>query len=265
MFPHITIGVVQLPTYWLLSMLGICISGLYLLFSNQKGYRGTLPKDDLLHIGLLGLIGAVVGGKLLYILVSIPFIFQNWAFFSSQPTLLASFLLGGLVFYGGLGGALAAGTLYCRAYNIPLKTAVAIFTPAFPLFHFFGRLGCFSAGCCWGIPVPWGVSFPHSLSSVDAHLTYFPVQLVEAAFNLTLFFLLAFAGKRFHTKWLVFPLYLTLYSIGRFILEFFRGDRIRGIFILSTSQWISLFIVIGVAFVFLKQQLLLHKKNSRKA
>ncbi len=252
MLPHITIGAFQLPTYWLLSLFGVFFCGFFLFISNKKGTRGTLPNDDLLHIGLLGIIGAIVGGKLLYILVSIPFLLQNISIFMAHPNLLLPFLLGGLVFYGGLAGALAAGALYCRAYKISYKTAVAIFTPAFPLFHFFGRLGCFSAGCCWGIPVSWGVSFPNSLSGVDPHQTYFPVQLAEAAFNLFLFFMLVYLGKRLQQKWLVFHVYLAAYALGRFILEFFRGDTIRGIFIFSTSQWISLIILAGVCFFFCK-------------
>ncbi|MFV0411697.1 MAG: prolipoprotein diacylglyceryl transferase [Oscillospiraceae bacterium] len=249
MFPFITVFGYPLPTYWLFALAGIGAAGLYVYRTNRGKACGHLPGADVLHLGILGVVGAVAGGKLLYVVVMLPLVVQNWAALWANPALLVQVLLGGLVFYGGLYGALLAGFLYCRRYGLSYKTAAAVFTPAIPLFHTFGRIGCFFGGCCWGVESSFGIAFTRSIAAPNGVLL-FPIQLAEAFCNLLLFVLTAAAVRKMAHKWLVLPLYLFLYACLRFTLEFWRGDRIRGIFIFSTSQWVALATAAVVAVLF---------------
>lgn len=123
--------------------------------------------------------------------------------------------------------------------------------PAIPLFHVFGRVGCFLGGCCYGLPSAWGFVYRYSPVAEANGVSRFPVQLVEAAWNLVLFLLLARLQRRGRDRLL--PLYLALYAPARFLLEFLRGDAYRGIFLgLSTSQWISLFLFPAALYALLR-------------
>jgi len=166
------------------------------------------------------------------------------------------FLRSGGVFYGGLFGAVLAGYILMKRYRLPWwKTADAC-APGIAIGNFFGRQGCFAAGCCWGKPtsLPWGVKFSelgHEITGVpiDAHLH--PTQLYESFSMLIVFGFLLWLHKRKRFSGQVILLYVLLYSIIRFLIEFVRDDP-RGDILglttltgLSTSQIIS--IIVGVA------------------
>lgn len=112
-----------------------------------------------------------------------------------------------------------------------------------------GRIGCFCSGCCYGMEYN---GFGHIVFSNTPYapigVSLFPSQLVEAFLNLIIFMVLAFLYKKYSNSYKIVSLYLILYSIVRFILEFFRGDAIRGfLFGISTSQWISIVLfIIGI-------------------
>ena len=151
-------------------------------------------------------------------------------------------------------GGIFAGALYVRKKGFALPEWADLLAPAIPLFHFFGRIGCFLGGCCYGVPCSFGFTYTHNLIEQANGVSRFPIQLVEAAFNLALFVLLWTLQKKgkFQGKRLV--LYLLCYSVGRFVFEFGRGDTYRGIwFGLSTSQYISVGLFL-VAVVFLLYQ-----------
>jgi phosphatidylglycerol:prolipoprotein diacylglycerol transferase len=122
--------------------------------------------------------------------------------------------------------------------------------PSIALAQAFGRLGCFLAGCCYGMETEsrFSLVFPeNSYAPSGVHL--FPAQPISSALNFLNFFALIFFAKRVKADGQVAALYLIFYSVGRFIIEFFRGDIERGsIGVLSTSQFISIFIfIIGMA------------------
>lgn len=242
MLPEIHIFGARLPTYGLLSVFGAAICFFYLL---QKYQKYQIARDDMVHSLLFASIGAMVGGKLLFLVTIFPYysaLFEHY----SIAEVLTNLLTQGFVFYGGLIGALLMVLLYCRMYQISFSNMMYMAAPAFPLFHFFGRIGCFLAGCCHGIPVSWGIAYHNSLGNVPNGVPLLPVQLIEAGGNLLLFLLLNWMQNRKKEGNLI-GIYLVAYSMMRFILEFFRGDKLRGIFWgLSTSQWIALAIVISV-------------------
>ncbi len=150
----------------------------------------------------------------------------------------ANFWLGGgFVFFGGLIG----GMLFWAIYSVWLKLFPAkklfLFLPSLTLGHAIGRLGCWFAGCCYGVQckLPWAIS----LRGVERH----PVQLYEAlALFILGFFLLGRIRKGIWSGRKLVAFYLLSYSTIRFLLEFFRGDKLRGIFMggLSISQLVAL-------------------------
>ena len=114
-----------------------------------------------------------------------------------------------------------------------------------PLFHFFGRIGCFLGGCCFGIPCEFGFVYTINPIAEANGVTRFPVQLLEAGFNILLFFFLYHLFKIGKYKNKLIYIYLFVYAIGRFFIEYLRGDAYRGIwFIFSTSQIISIIIIL---------------------
>ena len=121
-----------------------------------------------------------------------------------------------------------------------------------PLFHAFGRVGCFLGGCCYGIESEFGFT-THTNTNIPSinGVNRFPVQLLESGCNLIIFFiLLTLFRKRIMEKRLIW-IYLLIYPVVRFCDEFLRGDVYRGFLLgLSTSQWVSI-ILFGVAVVVL--------------
>lgn len=242
MFPSIDLGIIEVPMYWVLSVLGFLVSYLVIKVLNKKHIDYHLPKDDILYLTLFIVIGALIGARILFVLTLTPKYIHNPIF------LLQMFLFGGLVFYGGVIGGVIGGIIYIRKYGLVPSKYFNIMAVVLPLGHAHGRVGCFCAGCCHGIPTDhaFAVSFPPSEIHPNGTVPVHPTQLYESFFNLLLFGVLLFLFLRFrkHRPFLFFSLYLMIYGVFRFFLEFLRGDDYRGIFILSTSQWISVALVL---------------------
>lgn len=251
MYPYINILGRDVGLYGLMALLGALVCGGYLYITYRGGKAGRLRGDDLLHVLLLAVLGAMVGAKVLSIVaqlpIVIPLIVQNWEVLRHHPMDVLVLLAGGMVFYGGFIGGAVAVFWYCRRYNVSIKVVCGIFTPAVPLFHTFGRIGCFLGGCCFGIPVSWGVVYPEHSPGAPSGIPLLPIQLIEAGCNFILFIVLAIVSRRLRParKWMTLPVYMVCYGVLRFVLEFFRGDIMRGVYLLSTSQWISLALVVG--------------------
>ena len=150
---------------------------------------------------------------------------------------------GGIVFYGGLFGLAIGIIIVSRFLHNDSKFILDYFSPSFPLFHSIARIGCLLGGCCYGIPWHWGVTMAESPDVVR-----FPVQIAESLCCFGIFVFLTIRAKRRENYEGSFRLYLFLYACCRFILEFFRGDIDRGIWVwgLSTSQIISLIIIVVI-------------------
>jgi phosphatidylglycerol:prolipoprotein diacylglycerol transferase len=166
------------------------------------------------------------------------------------------FLRSGGVFYGGLIGAVVTGYFLMRRYKLPWwKTADAC-APGIALGNFFGRQGCFAAGCCWGKPttLPWGVKFTelgHEITGVPTGVPLHPTQLYESFSMLIVFFFLLWLHKHKRFSGQVILLYALFYSVIRFLIEFVRDDP-RGDILglttltgLSTSQMIGIIVSVG--------------------
>lgn len=186
-----------------------------------------------------GGVGALIGAKMLYLLTVLP---EFWADLSSSSVwdALTAYLSGGFVFYGGLYGGLLGALLYVKRSHLSTDTMLHLLLPIIPLFHSVGRIGCFCAGCCYGIPsAAFGICYSESPFAPN-HTPLFPIQPVESILLFLLFALLLYLQKKRIGGWRMLGCYLLIYGTCRFLLEFLRGDAIRGILWgLSTSQYIS--------------------------
>lgn len=250
MLPYLNIFGKEISTYMLCVLAGVFTAGIYVCRTAKK--RGHDNNDYIIFM-LVSAIGVFIGGHILYGITNIPFVVEvvkNWsALITSFWSFIKLFVIvfGGSVFYGGLLGGMAVGIIYGRKKKLDLKEYSDICAPMVPLFHFFGRIGCFLGGCCYGIESPFGITIHgNELVPMINDVQRFPVQLLEAGLNLALFFVLAHLLKKDKFKGGLFAIYLIIYSVIRFSDEFLRGDTYRGfLFGLSTSQIISILIFIG--------------------
>lgn len=262
MLPSIELFGRSIPTYWVCALLGFAVCGLAALI-RHRAFR-DLKQVDITNLAALIGIGIVLGGRLLSIITMLPGVFANLGEFLKEPKLLLEYLSNGLVFYGGLFGALLVLYLYTRKYKLDQRAFFDYFIPLFPLFHAFGRIGCFLTGCCHGVvSEAFGIAYTCSISAPNG-VPFFPIQLVCSFLNVLLFVFLLLFERRHHREGRALFCYLTVYAVGRFIIEFFRGDEVRGFLLgLSTSQWISLLLLIALAVVTLKRRALRKTEDSR--
>lgn len=249
----------SIPMYGLLCVLGVLAAmGVAFFLAHKK-------KMDLFDFCLnivYCLAGAFIGAKLLFIIVSwdlVKTIFQNYSFINAVKILLR----GGYVFYGGFIGGLGALLLSLHLQKQNIFKHLSIFATVLPLGHAIGRIGCFAAGCCYGMEYDGPLSYTYTHAgdlSTPIGVPLFPVQLVEALLLFGLFVALLIIFLKSKKDTTTTFVYCYAYAVIRFVLEFFRGDKIRGVFIFSTSQWISIAIAV-VATVLL---ILFKKRNKSK-
>ncbi len=245
----------QLPAYGLLITTGGLLANL-LAFLFRKKLK--IDIDNLILLEAYMLIGALVGSKALYLITAAPYIEWNRIF---EPSYLMMLMQGGFVFYGGLFGGLAMIFLAGKIHKVDAVYYIKKVIFLCPFAHAFGRLGCFMAGCCYGIPYhgPGAVVFPENSFAVPG-VELFPVQLLESATLLVISLILGIATLHFASDYTI-ELYLILYGIDRFLLEFLRYDSGRGIYgPFSTSQWISLVAVVVAIIV-----MVIRKRKKQKS
>ena len=249
MFPGFNIGSFFIGSYGICALIGI-FTAFPLAFVRYKRLEGDyIP---LAVVCIWAAAGIFLGMHLLYGITNI----SDWKLLGSAEgfgefAVLFHDIFGGGVFYGGLIGGITAGWISIRAQKLPADTAADCLAPAIALFHGFARIGCFMAGCCYGVEDEHGITFTSSIVESANGVPRVPIQLFEAGFEFLLAALLWFLLLKVpKSRGRLLALYLMIYSVGRFILEFWRGDDYRGfIFGLSTSQFIGIFVFLsGVMF-----------------
>lgn len=243
------IGNFEFASYGLMTALGYAIAAWYLVSRLKNSGIKNLNKDTFWNLLFIVFVGAIVGGKLLFIIVSWP---QLGATFAEKISTIIHDIRYGFVFFGGLLVAVSGALWYMRRKQLPILKTSDFLIVALPLGHALGRIGCFLAGCCYGKPttLPWGVRFtdPHALVAPELmNVPLHPTQLYESGLNFLLFLLLHYASQKPHKEGKILVLYVLCYATMRFCIEFLRGD-FRGGFLLgmSPSQVISL-LVAGIA------------------
>ncbi len=239
MFPYINFFGREIPTYGICMALGLLVSG----FAACLRAKRLKADVNMLIVVMASAVGlGLLGAKLLYIPATYGL--KN-AFSEISRGNFSCLTDGGLVFYGGLIFGAIGGIAAARLAKESIERTAAILTPCVPLGHIFGRIGCYLAGCCYGRP--YSGTFGLKIVMDGDTYTLFPIQLLESLLNVIIFLTLILLLRKFNGYALLCS-YLLMYATVRFILEFFRGDELRGgAFFLSTSQWISLcLLVVGV-------------------
>lgn len=231
---------------WPVYAYGVLLALAYLLalqFAVVRARRQGLDGTKVMDFGIYLIIAALVGAKLMLVIV-------DFDYFVRQPQELLSLVRAGGVFYGGLIAALGVALWLSRRYGLSIWTTADLFAPGIALGHVIGRLGCLLAGCCYGTPtsMPWGITFTNPVAAANVGtplgIPLHPTQLYDAGAELLILAILLvterrgrpFAGRTF---WL----YMFLYGVSRFIIEFYRGDDRGTIAGLSTSQFVSVIVV----------------------
>ena len=242
MLPYISVFGHVIPLYGVMIVAGVLASIVYIKVCKK---RRTFPEADTELALIYSVIGCFLGAKLLWLLTVWPeFTAELSYLFTNTAAFLQKYMYGGFVFYGGLIGGLVAAWIYCRVNKLSYYSLAQSLMPVIPLFHAFGRIGCFLMGCCYGCPSnTFGISY--TLSEIAPNgIPLLPVQLIEAVVEFILFAVLAWMAERNVSGKTMVCTWLISYGITRFALEYFRGDDYRGFLgTLSVSQVISLVLI----------------------
>jgi phosphatidylglycerol:prolipoprotein diacylglycerol transferase len=228
----VKIGPITIHTYGFMLAIGVlCAIGLSTWLAKKEKLETKIVFDFIFYTLLVGLVGA----KVLLFATNYgdytPLSFNN----------IKSLLLSGGTFFGGFIFGVLFAAWFLRKHKMDFRVLGDIIVPSIALAHFFGRMGCFFAGCCWGREArgcPLAVEFtnPDTTTGVPHHLPLYPTQLMEAGLNLINFLVLIISFKKKKFPGQVFTLYIFNYSLIRFFLEFFRGDEDRGYIFGSMEQ-----------------------------
>jgi len=222
---------------------GVLLAAAYLFalyMAVRRARARGIDGDRVLDMGIYIIISALVGAKLLLLIV-------DFDVFRKNPAELWTLARSGGVFYGGLIVATAVGIWFARKHRLPMWRTADACAPAIALGHVVGRMGCLLAGCCWGRPtdLPWGITFSNLFAASNVgtplHVALHPTQLYDAAAELVILLLLTGTerkGKPFAGR--TFWLYMLLYAASRFSIEFFRGDPRGMMGGFATSQLIGI-------------------------
>ena len=227
-------------------MIAIGIFSAYCL-AEYRARKIGLDEERVFGMTLWAVIGGILGGKILYFITILPQIFADLS-------LLYRDLLEGFVIYGALIGGFIGIVLYCRTWKMKLLAYLDLALPSVALAQGFGRIGCLLAGCCYGRETSgaFAITF-HESAYAPNGVPLVPTQIISSVLDFLHFFILLYFVKKWKKNdGQVTGLFFMLYSAGRFVLEYFRGDLERGsVGVLSTSQFIAIFMFIfGAVFFF---------------
>ena len=212
-----------------------------LFIAGRLGENEGIKKEIIYDLAFYILIFSIIGARILYVVI-------EHQYYLRHPLNILKIWQGGLVYYGGFIGAVLAGIFYIRKFKeLSFFKVGDIFLTVLPLGQAIGRLGCLSAGCCYGKPcsLPWAITFHNKESLAPLNIPLHPTEAYHAVANFIIFLILFHIirkRRKFYGEIVV--LYGIFYSIGRFIVEFFRGDPRGHVWLFSTSQVISIFIFI---------------------
>jgi len=292
MYP-IAFHIGSFAVHWYGIFIGIGFLTSFCLLLKLKKYAG-LTSDQIYNISMIALFAGVIGARVFYVV-------QFWEQFRGRGILaILNVHEGGLVFYGGFILAFTAECLYAKwptvrrmlglkekkradgaepRKDISILALLDILGPAMALAHAFGRVSCFMQGCCFGKPAPNGFPFavcfpaespaayryPSLLPGTSGSVPVYPVQLFESAGNILMCLILLLLLRKRKYAGTIGGIYLILYGVMRFLIEFMRGDHTDSILGLTPSQFIAVAIAIpGGIIVYLAARKLGRKREKKQ-
>lgn len=211
------LGPIKIYTYGFFLALGF-LSAIFIA-SREAGRLG-LPVAKIYDLCFYMVVSALVGSRLLYVILDLrPFL--------ANPLKLFALWEGGLDFQGGMFLCLVVAVYYIRRHQLAWRPTLDALALGTPVGQFFGRLGCFMAGCCYGSPshLPWAVTFSNPKSLCPLREPLHPAQLYEAFLALGVFGLLSVLKTRKRYDGQMFLTYFALAGLVRFVVEFFRSPE----------------------------------------
>ena len=263
-----SVGSLHFPTYGAVMVLAILAA---LCTIVRLGRREGLDAGMLLDFSTWLLLVGLVGAKVLMVI-------SDWGYYRKYPGEILSwptFLAGG-VFYGGFIAAFFFAVWYIRLHRLPFWKVLDVLAPAVSLGLGIGRIGCCAAGCDYGKPTTsaWGIVFTdpyaHEISGVPLGIPLYPTQPIMSLASLSIFAILIWRYSKKSRDGEIFVLYVVLYAIARFFIEFLRGDEDRGFVfhhLLSTSQFIAILALAGAVWMalILRRKPALQRAPAREA
>ena len=246
MFPYFTVFGKTVGLYSLCAIAGLAVCSVFATVSFKKI---KLYFEDVVILMLVIVAGVIVGGHILYAVTKYEVLFAALPKVKSFKDLweVLAYCFGGGVYYGGFIGMFAALAIYLKHNQFDNKEYIRdVVAVCVPLFHCFGRIGCFLGGCCYGIESSFGFTVTHNdINPAINGVNRFPTPLLEALLNLMIFVFLYLLLKKNKVTGHLVLIYMLVYPMVRFLTEFLRGDEVRGFFgPLSTSQWISVILLV---------------------
>jgi phosphatidylglycerol:prolipoprotein diacylglycerol transferase len=231
------LGPITVHTYGFFMAVGVA-AALWFIYVQAK--KQGLEAGKLLDAAFWIILVSLIGAKLILFA-------GHFSYYWKNPAELLSLARSGGVFQGGLTFGLIFAIVYFKIKKIPFWKTSDLVAPAIALGHGFGRLGCFSASCCYGreCSLPWAVVFKneyaHNLTGIPLNVPLHPVQLYESALNFLNFFVLFLFLKKKKFSGQIFSLYIINYSIIRLFTEYFRGDHDENTYLIKgATSWTSL-------------------------
>ncbi|CDF57201.1 prolipoprotein diacylglyceryl transferase [Thermobrachium celere] len=235
------IGNITIYSYGFMMVVGILSA---ILLTIYRAKKQGISEDVVMDIAIYGVIAGIIGAKLLFLIAEAPYIFKN-------PAVLKDMITGGFVVYGALIGGVLAAYIYCRIKKVDFLKMFDIAAPSIAIAQGFGRIGCLFAGCCYGRETtsPFGIVFKNSPFAPNG-VKLIPTQIISSVGDFLIGFILLYFSTKTNKKGQVAGLYMILYSVGRFFVEFLRNDPRGNVLFLSTSQFICIFVFIIGIYVF---------------
>lgn len=236
------LGPVTIYGYGLMIGIGVLAA---LMMADKRARRKGMDADLIFSGGVLSLFAGLAGAKLFYVIL-------DWKQIIADENPLQAIVTGnGFVVYGGIITGVLTAMIYFRKKKIAFLPYFDLAAPSIAIAQGFGRLGCLLAGCCYGKETNsvLGIVFRHSAYAPnDVRLV--PTQIISSLGNFSIMLILLVFARKEREAGKVGGLYLLLYAVGRFFIEFYRNDN-RGFFgPLSSSQMIALVMLVPGVLLF---------------
>ncbi len=229
------IGPISVPSYGVMMLIGVFL-GIFMGEIRAKRYK--LNSELIFDLGFWCVMGGLLGSKLLFVLLEFESIMKSQDILGS--------LIGGFVVYGGIIGGVLTGYIFCRIKKLNFLKYFDLIMPSVALAQGVGRIGCLLAGCCYGKVTSsrFSIMF-HNTPYAPNGVPLIPTQIISSAADFLHCLILIWFARYAKKDGQVGALYLILYSIGRSLVEMLRDDPRGNVGLLSTSQFISIFMLAG--------------------